>query len=368
MIQRQMLLSEEKYRLKCPHPMTAIGIVIHNTANDATANNEISYMINNSYSTSFHYAVDDIEVVQGLPLDRNSWNAGDGTYGDGNRKYISIEICYSKSGGDRFIQAEKNCAIFVAKLLKDYGWGIDKVKKHQDFSGKYCPHRTLDLGWQRFLDMVSNELNGQPIKPNIPTPQPSNGIASVQKSKEFIGSRALEAQQKLIKIGYKLPKYGADGSWGQESLNALVQMQKDSGYLQVDGLCGKASFEYMDKKIAELNPPQPPKPQGNDWVRRLQRELNAQGYRDMNGNKLVEDGFIGEKTISAFPVIQYGCRGNISKLVQELLTSKGYNTNGIDGLFYNGSINATKQFQRDFKCSSIDGKFGKESLRKAFGL
>ena len=38
------------------------------------------------------------------------------------------------------------------------GWGIDRVKKHQDFSGKYCPHRTLDLGWERFLKMVESYM------------------------------------------------------------------------------------------------------------------------------------------------------------------------------------------------------------------
>jgi N-acetylmuramoyl-L-alanine amidase len=44
-------------------------------------------------------------------------------------------------------------------LLKQYGWGIDKVTKHQDYSGKYCPHKTLDLGWQRFVNMVKEELD-----------------------------------------------------------------------------------------------------------------------------------------------------------------------------------------------------------------
>src|SRR5690606_29993348 len=99
------------------------------------------------------------EIVQGIPENRNAWHAGDGSNGPGNRKGLSIEICYSKSGGTRFIEAEKLAAKFIAYKLKEKGWGIDRVKKHQDFSGKYCPHRTLDMGWQRFLNMVQNELN-----------------------------------------------------------------------------------------------------------------------------------------------------------------------------------------------------------------
>lgn len=162
---KQNLVSSSKYSIKCPYSMTPIGICIHNTANDASAANEIAYMISNNNEVSFHIAVDDKEAIQGIPFNRNAWHAGDGGNGTGNRKYIAIEICYSKSGGTRFTNAEKNAAKLTAQLLKKYGWNINSVKKHQDFSGKYCPHRTLDLGWQRFLNMISKELGST----NTPT-------------------------------------------------------------------------------------------------------------------------------------------------------------------------------------------------------
>lgn len=155
---KKNLVSEDKYHLKCPHPMTPEFIVVHNTYNDASARNEISYMISNNSPTSFHYAIDDKEIWQGIPENRNSWNAGDGGTGVGNRKGISIEICYSKSGGEKFDKAEKLSAKFIAYKLLEKGWDIDRVKKHQDFSGKYCPHRTLDKGWNRFLEMVRKEM------------------------------------------------------------------------------------------------------------------------------------------------------------------------------------------------------------------
>jgi len=155
----QNLVPSSKYSIKCPYSMTPEFIVVHNTANDASARDEVSYMIRNNNQVSFHYAIDDKEIVQGIPENRNAWHAGDGANGQGNRKGLSIEICYSKSGGPRFIEAEKLAAKFIAFKLKEKDWGIDKVKKHQDFSGKYCPHRTLDIGWQRFLDMVKSELD-----------------------------------------------------------------------------------------------------------------------------------------------------------------------------------------------------------------
>ena len=154
----QDFVSENKYSIKCPYAMIPEFIVIHNTANDGSAKNEIAYMQKNLYATSFHFAVDDAEVRQALPLDRNAWHAGDGENGKGNRKGIAIEICYSKSGGEKFLKAEENSAKLTAQILMERGWGIDRVKKHQDFSGKYCPHRTLDLGWDRFIEKVKKYM------------------------------------------------------------------------------------------------------------------------------------------------------------------------------------------------------------------
>lgn len=155
----KQLVPESKYGTKCPYEMTPTRIVVHNTANDATARNEISYMTNNNYETSFHYAVDDKEIVQGILENRNAWHASDGN-GKGNREGIAIEICYSKSGGERFIKAEENAVDLIVDILKRYNWGIDKVTKHQDYTNKYCPHRTLDMGWDRFIKMIETKLYG----------------------------------------------------------------------------------------------------------------------------------------------------------------------------------------------------------------
>ena len=164
----QDLVSESKYSVQCPYPMTPEYITVHNTANDASAYNEIAYMKRNSYN-SYHFAVDDVEARQGLPLDRNNFSCGDGANGTGNRKSIAIEICYSKSGGARYVQAEENCVQLVAYLLKKYGLGVDRVKKHQDWSFKFCPHRILaENRWESFKDRVRRAMGG------ALSPQPSS--------------------------------------------------------------------------------------------------------------------------------------------------------------------------------------------------
>lgn len=164
----KMLVPQNKYSIKCPYEMEPEFIIIHNTANDASALNEISYMIGNNNKVSFHCAIDDERIVQGVPFNRNTWNATDGSNGEGNRRGISLEICYSKSGGEKFNEAERLAAEYTAYLLKQYGWGIDKVKKHDDFyPQKQCPHRTLELGWQRFLNMVQSYMIDKPVDENI---------------------------------------------------------------------------------------------------------------------------------------------------------------------------------------------------------
>lgn len=159
---------ENKYSIKCPYAMTPEGITVHNTYNDASAMSEVSYMLGNNNKTSFHAAVDNTRVVEGLPLNRSCFAAGDGKNGFGNRKTINIEICYSKTGGDRFTEAEQLAAEYITYLCKQYGWGIDKIGTHKMRSGKYCPHRTLDMGWERFLTLVRKYMNGtMPINNQI---------------------------------------------------------------------------------------------------------------------------------------------------------------------------------------------------------
>ena len=158
----RLICPVEKYDIKCPLEVEQEGITVHNTYNDASAMAEASYMIGRPDKVSFHVVIDDYRVVECLPFNRSCFAAGDGRYGFGNAKTINIEICHSKSGGEAFDNAERLAAEYIAYLLKQRGWGIDRVGTHQDRSGKYCPHRTLDYGWQRFLNVIQAYLNDTP--------------------------------------------------------------------------------------------------------------------------------------------------------------------------------------------------------------
>ena len=209
------LVEESKYSIKCPYSMTPTRIVVHNTANDASAKNEVAYMKRNNLEVSFHYAVDDVEAIQAIPENRNSWNAGDGSKGKGNREGIAIEICYSKSGGEKFTKAEANAVELIVDILKRYGWGVDKVTKHQDYNGKYCPHRTLDLGWDRFIKMIDAKLNPVSV-PKTETPTIKTVSELAQEVLQGKWGNGADRKKKLTEAGY-------DYSVVQAEVNRLVK-------------------------------------------------------------------------------------------------------------------------------------------------
>ncbi|MBA5715773.1 N-acetylmuramoyl-L-alanine amidase [Bacillus subtilis] len=265
------LVSKSKYGLKCPNPMKAEYITIHNTANDASAANEISYMKNNSSSTSFHFAVDDKQVIQGIPTNRNAWHTGDGTNGTGNRKSIGVEICYSKSGGARYKAAEKLAIKFVAQLLKERGWDIDRVRKHQDWNGKYCPHRILsERRWDEVKAAIEKELKalgGKTSTSKTSTAKKKTTSSSSKKTSYTLPSGIYKVTspmrkgddvrqiQKALAALYFYPDKGAknngiDGVYGPKTADAVRRFQLMHG-LSADGIYGpktKAKLEALSKR------------------------------------------------------------------------------------------------------------------------
>lgn len=141
-------------------------------------------------------------------------------------------------------------AKFIADGLKAHGWGIDKVKKHQDFANKYCPHRTLDMGWQRFFKYGASKSGWKSNSSNsntttISTVKPSGydeWVARLQQELNYQFKRGLTVD------GLKGPntlnacptvKKGAKGN-----VTRLIQERLNSvGFsLGVDGIFGTATY------------------------------------------------------------------------------------------------------------------------------
>ncbi|MFD2614510.1 peptidoglycan recognition protein family protein [Paenibacillus gansuensis] len=139
-------------------------ITIHNTGNaSSTAKNEREWLTNpgNSRQASFHIGVDDNQAIECIPLNEKALHSGTR---EGNYTSISVEICESGN----YEKALDNAAVVVAGLLKERGWGIDRLRRHYDWSGKICPRLMYDggswKGWEVFKELVRTKLGGEEIE------------------------------------------------------------------------------------------------------------------------------------------------------------------------------------------------------------
>lgn len=80
----------------------------------------------------------------------------------------------------------------------------------------------------------------------VPVPTPSTNKPTLRKGDK--GPYVTLAQTELLQKGYALPRYGADGSFGNETLAAVKQLQYDFG-LTVDGIIGPRTWEVLDSTI-----------------------------------------------------------------------------------------------------------------------
>lgn len=158
-------------------------ITIHETGNTSAGADALAhakYLKGDSAASrpaSWHFTVDDVRVVQHLPLSEVAWHAGDGN-GPGNSSTIGIEIC-ENADGDR-AKAEEKAAELVAFLLKTYKLGIEAVVQHNRWSGKNCPRiiRSRPGGWESFLQKVRNKMSHDTNKP-VENPVDKSGAEKV---------------------------------------------------------------------------------------------------------------------------------------------------------------------------------------------
>lgn len=332
-------------------------IVLHYTGNKGdTAKNNAIYFGGGNRNASAHYFVDDNEIVQVVEEHNASWAVGDGKgqYGITNSNSLSIEMCCNSSG--QVSEKTENKTIELVKsLMNKYNISIANVVRHYDASRKTCPNWSAN-NWSRWHNFKAKLQGGIPSNPTINKPLASIPANPYKKYADFVGDRCKELQSLLIKLGYSCGGYGADGLFGKGTYDSLIQFQKDNG-LAVDGLAGVATFAKLNELISKKNASN-----GNDWIRRLQQECNAQGFSNQ-----VVDGIAGVNTLNGCPTLRKGSQGNITKLLQEKLVKLGYSTNGVDGIFGNGTYLAVIKFQKS-QGLSVDGIVGKNTWRKLLNL
>ncbi|MCS7257456.1 MAG: N-acetylmuramoyl-L-alanine amidase, partial [Thermomicrobium sp.] len=143
------------------YPLRVEWVTVHETANenpgaDAEAHRRFVHAGGGPEGVSFHFVVDDREVVQLLPTTENGWHAGDGAAGPGNRRSLAVELCVDRDGD--WSRTQEHGARLVAALCRAFSLAPDRVVPHQHWSGKQCPRRLLASGFERFRERVRQLL------------------------------------------------------------------------------------------------------------------------------------------------------------------------------------------------------------------
>ena len=179
-----------------------------------------------------------------------AWAVGDGQgkYGITNRNSINIEICVNPET-DYYVAVDK-AEQLTAYLLKQYGWGTERLKRHYDASRKHCPRRILDEGlWPKFvekaaaymektLDNTNNTTTGGGYMFNPKTVKAGDKNTSVLLLQEILRARGFKGKDgKALKLTWT-----ADANTIY-ALKAYQESRKE--VLEVDGICGPVTWKDL---------------------------------------------------------------------------------------------------------------------------
>ena len=156
-------------------------------------------------------------------------------------------------------------------------------------------------------------------------------------------------------VAYLKNKYGISKVQAHRDVCSTSCPGKNFPFNQIAGAA--AASVPVNSTTATSSAAKPATPSGNDWVRRLQKECNAQGF-----SKQVVDGIPGKNTLAGCPTCRRGARGNITRLIQERLNGLGYNCGKVDGIFGAGAENAVRILQKVHGLT-IDGIVGQNTWR-----
>lgn len=185
-------------------------IVIHNTANTATAVQEANNLKNNNGSSSFQYAVDDVDIVQCVHDYDTAWAVGawSGTRQlIGNNQSISIEVC---NPGTQFSNASiENLRKLVLHLMGYYDIPASNVVRHWDChtGRKNCPNYYAGSGnvaWAQLHAYITGQGSTVPAGGN-------GGVSSDH------GFEPTTGDLEIIPVHYSLRVL--NGAWWDEVTN-----------------------------------------------------------------------------------------------------------------------------------------------------
>lgn len=292
-------------------------IVSHDTGNPgSTAYNNWNYFDRVQPLASAHTFIDDKNILEIIPLDEKAWHvryntAKDNTlFGeDANDAAIGVELAYG--GNIDFQEAYNRYVWYHAYLVDKYNLNPETdIVAHStlDPQRRVDPQNALHqhgISWAEFIqdvkEVYQTEFSGSSDTDDTSDPFVKGESVDLPLDIGDNGPFVREVQEDLIRAGFPLPIFGADGIYGDETQRAVMRFQKAYG-LQVDGLVGPNTLAKLKEVIGSSSPAIDfPLPEGilslgheGPAVKEVQRAL-----KEINFGPGVIDGIYGPKTQDA---------------------------------------------------------------------
>jgi len=201
-------------------------IIIHETDNErATANADAHGRLQaggNSREASWHYSVDDKEVVQSFNDNAQCWAAGNSHY---NKHGIQIEICVNSDGN--YKKAVENAIELTKQLMKKYNIPSKFVLQHNAASGKNCPRYLRSgkkgINWNQFKSKLNDTTStvSKP-KPSTPTPSKPTGKGDMKTTSIVTYLNSIGENSTFTHRSKLAQQYGIKGYTGTAAQNTKL--------------------------------------------------------------------------------------------------------------------------------------------------
>lgn len=145
--------TDRQFKFKGENPCTYITVhETDNTSRGAGAQAHAAFQKNGGGGASWHYQVDDKNIIQSYPDTRRLWHAGDGQ-GHGNMSSIGIETCVNPDSD--WDATKQNLAELIVTLMKRHNIPVSKVVQHNYWSGKNCPRKMRANSQKQWNELIA---------------------------------------------------------------------------------------------------------------------------------------------------------------------------------------------------------------------
>ena len=225
---------------------TVKRIILHHAeASNCTVQDIHRWHLNNGWAgIGYHFFVrKDGTIYRGRP--ENKLGAHTSNHNTG-----SLGICFEGSYNKETMPSEQLRAgqELITYLRDKYGLLKANVYKHKDFNSTDCPGTNFPFeNIQNGATQSVNVSQSNSIEEELKAECKKQGFDSYPVCRKGAkGNITKIIQRLLISKGYSLPIYGADGSYGDETVKTVKQFQKDNG-LVVDGVVGQNTWSKLLK-------------------------------------------------------------------------------------------------------------------------